>query len=58
MPPSMVEENGLKSDDLVCGKAILSFDRKKGQWGFSAFVVKPLPSEVDITEDIGQSDWY
>lgn len=59
IPPSVVEENGLNSDDLVCGKAILSFDRKKGQWGFSAFEVKgPNLSEIDIAKLGPQSDYY
>jgi hypothetical protein len=59
IPPNLVKENGLKSDDLVFGKAVLSFDRKKGRWGFSAFEVKGSNlSEIDIAKLGPQSDYY
>lgn len=38
--PTIVEKYKLKNRDIVAGKAIVNYDKKKKKWGWSAFVLK------------------
>ena len=40
--PSIVSKLNLQNSQNVCGRAILSFNKKKGQWGWKAFDLKQI----------------
>lgn len=40
VPPTMVSENNLMNDQQVKGQAVLSFNKKKNEWGWKAIEIK------------------
>lgn len=39
IPPDMVRSHDLQDDELVSGRAIINFDKKKRSWGWKALVI-------------------
>ncbi len=40
--PRFINELNLKNSQLVEGKAILSFNKKKNEWGWKVITIKPV----------------
>lgn len=40
--PKFINELNLKNSQLVEGKAILSFNKKKNEWGWKVITIKPV----------------
>ncbi len=49
IPPHLVRENALKEDDEISGTALLSFNKKKSEWGWKALTIK---KNIDPLEEI------
>lgn len=45
VPPDIVREHQIENNDRLAGRAIVSFDRKKGTWGWRALSVKRVAAE-------------
>lgn len=57
IPPSLINRHQLSDGDQIVGKAMISYDKKKSQWGLAAFElgISDAPESSSDTPKPGQS---
>lgn len=41
VPPHLVRDNKMQEGDVIAGRAVINFDKKKSSWGWKAIVIDP-----------------
>ncbi|MBV6655706.1 MAG: hypothetical protein KI786_18190 [Mameliella sp.] len=61
VPPPLIRKHQLSAGDQVTGKAIISYDKKRGQWGLAAFglsIATVSEDSIDVPEPGEASGGY